>query len=152
MFRNDRSGDMMRILFISILICIGVNSCTFFNAEENQLVGKWDFQKVILPDNRIFSAQDSTNTTAGSVYEFFRNNMYLKESLKYTKGDGELIVKRGKYEVTSEGESLYLTLKEKQIEGATVVVFKVLTLNETDLILENERKSRYFFKKDDSGE
>lgn len=143
---------MMRNLFVFMLFCISVNSCSFFNTEENQLVGKWDFQKVILPDNRIFSAQDSTNTTTGTVYEFFRNNMYLKESVKYTKGDGELIVKRGNYEVTFEGETLYLTLKEKQLEGATVVVFKVLTLNETDLIWENERKSRYFFKKDESGE
>lgn len=141
----------MRNLFFFMLIYAGTSSCTFFNTEENQLVGKWDFQKVILPDNRIFSAQDSTNTTTGTVYEFFRNNMYLKESVKYHKGDGELIVKRGNYEVTSEGETLYITLKEKQLEGATVVVFKVLTLNETDLIWENERKSRYFFKKDETG-
>lgn len=147
MFKHDRSGDMIRNLFFYLLICLGTSSCMFF-PEENLLVGKWDFQKVILPDNRIFSAQDSTNTTSGTSYEFFRNNMYLKESVKYSNGDGELIVKRGTYEVTTEGETLFVTLKEKQLEGATVMVFKVLTLDEADLIWENERKSRYFFKKD----
>lgn len=100
-----------------------------------------------MPDNRIFSVKDSASSKAEKEYEFFQSNMYLVETVQYKNGEGELIIKKGKFELTSENDKLYLTLKEKQLEGIGVSTFHILTLNETDLIWENERKSRYFFTK-----
>lgn len=77
--------------------------------------------------------------------------MYIVETVQYKDGDGELIVKKGNFELTDDNDKLYLTLKEKQLEGVGVSTFHVLTLNETDLIWESERKSRYFFTKVQSG-
>jgi len=137
---------MIKIRFLLLLFSsVCISSC--INNETNLLVGKWTFEKVILPDNRIFSVKDSASSKAEKEYEFFQSNMYLVETVQYKNGEGELIIKKGKFELTSENDKLYLTLKEKQLEGIGVSTFHVLTLNETDLIWENERKSRYFFTK-----
>lgn len=137
-----------RLLLFLFFMIMGA-SC--INKENNLLRGKWAFQKVILPDNRIFSINDSASIRTEKEYEFLQDNMYIVETVQYKDGDGELIVKKGNFELTDDNDKLYLTLKEKQLEGVGVSTFHVLTLNETDLIWESERKSRYFFTKVQSG-
>lgn len=128
-----------------ILLFITLFSCQ--SKEEKLLKGKWEFEKLMLPDNRVFSANDSLSINAEKVYEFYPESMYLNESIQYTGGEGSLIVKRGLYEVESDDDKLYLTLKEKQLEGSSVKTYQILTLSETQLIWENQHKGRYFFKK-----
>ena|GEM_PF-1477625 len=129
----------------SLLLILGLFSCE--SNEEKLLKGKWEFEKLILPDNRIFSANDSLNINSEKIYEFYPENMYLNESIQYTAGEGQLIVKRGTYEVSDDKDKLFLTLKLKQLEGSSVKNYQILTLSETQLIWENQHKGRYFFKK-----
>ena len=101
----------------------------------------------MLPDNRIFSANDSLSTNSEKIYEFYPESMYLNETVQYTGGEGQLIVKRGTYALDNEDEKTILTLNEKQLEGSSVKTYQIITLNETQLIWENKHKGRYFFKK-----
>jgi hypothetical protein len=131
--------------FFLLLLIFSLFSCS--SKEEKMLKGRWEFEKLILPDNRVFTANDSSNLNAEKNYDFYPENMYLYESIQYIAGEGQLIVKRGKYEVNKEKEKVFLTLKEKQLEGSSVKVYQILTLDEGQLIWENQHKGRYFFKK-----
>ncbi len=117
------------------------------SGKESDLKGKWKFDKEVNNQGQVIN---STGDLKDLSYEFHDKNRYSKQGIS-AGGEEQLITSTGEWNLVKQGkdstETYQLLLREEKLEGIMEMKYNIVTLNEDELVWEDNRNNKYYFSK-----